>query len=72
MHPKMAFLPRVLFALILVLPGGFIVGPALLLVKRWRERRASDQLQASLLTQQAIVAQLPQEAHPIEPTRAAA
>jgi hypothetical protein len=26
----------------LLLPGGFVVGPVLLLLKRWRERRASQ------------------------------
>jgi hypothetical protein len=69
---KMGFLPRVLFALILILPGGFIVGPAVLLLKRWREHRASKQAQASMVVQPMLAAQLPREAHPIEPTRAAA
>ena len=70
----MGFLPRVLFALMLLLPGGFVVGPVVLLLKRWRERRASEQPQASILVQPVIAAapQLPREAHPIEPTRAAA
>ena len=51
----------------LLLPGGFVIGPAVLLLKRWRERRASE-------TQVIAPAapQLPRESHPIEPTRAAA
>jgi len=69
----MAFLPRLLFALILVLPGGFVVGPVVLLLKRWRDRRATEQLQQSLIVVQPVLApQLPRESHPIEPTRVAA
>jgi hypothetical protein len=71
--PQMAFLPRLLFALILVLPGGFVVGPVVLLLKRWRDRRATEQLQQSLIVVQPVLApQLPRESHPIEPTRVAA
>ena len=35
----MGSLPKVLFALLLLLPGGLIVGPAILIVQRWRARR---------------------------------
>jgi hypothetical protein len=64
----MALLPKVLFALMLLLPGGFVVGPVVLLLKRWRERRAS-QPQSIVKT---VAPQLPRETHPIEPTRIAA
>jgi hypothetical protein len=64
----MALLPKVLFALMLLLPGGFVVGPVVLLLKRWRDRRASEP--QSIV--QAVAPQLPRETHPIEPARAAA
>ena len=35
----MGSLTKVLFVLVLLLPGGFVVGPAWLALKRWRERR---------------------------------
>jgi hypothetical protein len=64
----MALLPKVLFALMLLLPGGFVVGPVVLLLKRWRDRRASEP--QSIV--QVVAPQLPRETHQIEPTRAAA
>lgn len=68
----MGLLPKVLFALMLLLPGGFVIGPVVLLLKRWRDRRAAEQLQAALIPQPVLSAELQQSSHPIEPQRAAA
>jgi hypothetical protein len=44
----MGSLPKLLIALSLLLPGGFVVVPlAVVVMKRWRERRASQVLQLS-------------------------
>lgn len=41
----MGSVPKLLFALLLLLPGGFILGPAFLFVQRWRARHAADNSQ---------------------------
>jgi len=63
----MALLPKVLFALMLLLPGGFVIGPAVILLKRWRERRASQVQAIGPVTQP-----LARDSRAIEPTRVAA
>jgi len=63
----MGLLPKILFALMLLLPGGFVIGPVVFALKRWRERHG-QQAQGT----QVIAAQLPRETRPIEPTRIAA
>lgn len=73
----MAVLPRVLFALLLILPGGFVIGPVVLLLKRWHDRRVIERGQSSAATMQIVgqptaVPQPPTDTRPIEPTRAAA
>jgi hypothetical protein len=40
-----SLLPKLLLALTLLLPGGFIVAPVLVVVKRWRDRRAAQAIQ---------------------------
>jgi hypothetical protein len=53
----MGTLPKLLIALTLLLPGGFFVAPLLVVVKRWRERRAAQalaQLPAGSTDQRAI------------------
>jgi len=68
----MGLLPKVMFALMLLLPGGFVVGPVVLLLKRWRDRRASEQQLQSTITLPVLNAELPRDPHPIEPHRQAA
>lgn len=55
----MGVLPKVLLALMLLLPGGFVLAPAMLLLKRWRARRASEH--APQLAQPVLAPQLPAE-----------
>jgi hypothetical protein len=67
----MGLLPKVLFALMLLLPGGFVVGPVVLLLKRWRDRRVTEQ-QLQPVALPVLSAELPRDPHPIEPHRQAA
>jgi len=67
----MGLLPKVLFALMLLLPGGFVIGPVVLLLKRWRDRRATEQ-QLQSVALPVLNAELPRDPHPIEPHRQAA
>lgn len=69
----MGLFPKLLFALMLVLPGGFVVGPVMLLLKRWHDRRATKQeQQPSVMAVPVLSAELPREPHSIEPHRVAA
>jgi hypothetical protein len=69
----MGLYPKLLFALMLVLPGGFVVGPVMLLLKRWHDRRATKHVQQqSRVAMPVLSAELPREPHSIEPQRAAA
>jgi hypothetical protein len=68
----MGLFPKLLFALMLVLPGGFVVGPVMLLLKRWHDRRATKHEQQLPVAVPVLSAELPRETHPIEPQRAAA
>jgi hypothetical protein len=63
----MGLLPKVLFALMLVLPGGFVVGPVMLLLKRWHDRRATKQELQSPGVVPVLSAELPRETHAIDP-----
>lgn len=72
-YQQMGLLPKILFALMLVLPGGFVVGPVVLVLKRWRDRRANEQqLLRSAIALPVLSAELPRDPHPIEPHRQAA
>lgn len=70
----MGLLPKLLFALMLVLPGGFVVGPIVLLLKRWHDRRTVklEQSQPHSAVVPRLSAELPRDPHPLEPQRAAA
>ena len=62
----MGLLPKILFALMLLLPGGFVIGPVIFALKRWRERQGQQAHGTQL-----IAAQLPRESPSIESTRIA-
>jgi hypothetical protein len=68
----MGLLPKILFALMLLLPGGFVVGPVVLVIKRWLDRRASGQQLQSAVKLPVLSTELPRDPHPIEPHRQAA
>ena len=72
MYQPMGLLPKLLFALMLVLPGGFVIGPVVLVLKRWYDKRTEKQAQQQPVMKPVLAAELPQPAHPIEPHRAAA
>lgn len=63
----MGLFPKLLFALMLVLPGGFVIGPVVLLLKRWHDRRNHKQEQQLSVLQPVLSAELPKQVAPLEP-----